>query len=150
MRLTRVGWNNVIIYGVMVLFILLYIVPQELAKHSNAPATRLIEPHQQFLSYQFPQATLTQVAGQWQFQPSQALSVDAIMFAWQRLPLQALSVAPDLVARVCQVELVISAQPEPLQVILSTGAEGDYLQQAEHWFQLQPGQLDQLCPPSLR
>lgn len=149
MRLTRRGWNNVIVFGVLTLFVLFYIVPHVLKGKSDLP-TQLILPHQQYLEYRFPAAKLTNVAGVWQFMPSRSLPVDPVMQAWQRLQLpSALPDAP-LAAVVCQVELVVSAQAENLRVQLSTGTDGDYLQVGNAWYRLSDLLLNQLCPVSLR
>ncbi len=149
MRLTRRGWNNVIVFGVLTLFVLFYIVPHVLKGKSELP-TQLILPHQQYLEYRFPATKLTNVAGVWQFMPARELAVDPVMQTWQRLQLPPAIADVPLTAVVCQVELVVSGQADNLQVQLTTGSDADYLNVGRAWYRLSAGLLNQLCPVSLR
>lgn len=147
-RLSRRGWNNVIVFGVLTLFVLFYIVPHLLK--GSQQQVQLILPHQQYLEYRFPKAKLSNVAGQWQWQPATTLSVDGVMQAWQGLQLAAAVAEPEITASVCQVELVVTGLESNLQLELRTGASADYLHYNNQWHPLVAGQINQLCPVSLR
>lgn len=149
MRLTRRGWNNVIVFGVLVLFVLFYIVPHLLKARSDLP-TQLILPHQQYLEFRFPASKLTKVAGVWQFVPVRDVAIDPVMQAWQGLQLPAPLTTAPLAAVVCEVELVVSGQAENLRLQLSTAPDGDYLQLATAWYPLPAKLINQLCPVAVR
>lgn len=147
-RLSRRGWNNVIVFGVLTLFVLFYIVPHLLK--GTQQQGQLILPHQQYLEYRFPKAKLSNVAGQWQWQPSSSLSVDSVMQAWQGLQLNAEVPEPEITASICAIELVVTGLEANLQVELRTGAAADYLHYNGHWHPLVAGQINELCPVQLR
>ncbi len=148
MRLSRRGWNNVIVFGVLTLFVLFYIVPHLLK--SSSEHVQLILPHQQYLEYRLPKAKLSNVAGQWQWQPASTVSIDGLMQAWQGLELVAEVPEPEITASICQVELVVTGLESNLQLELRTGTNHDYLYFDGHWYPLAAGQINQLCPVQLR
>jgi len=57
-RLSRQGWNNVIIYGVLALFFLFYIAPNHLAMMRSKEQLQAVAPGQRLLQIQFPAAVL--------------------------------------------------------------------------------------------
>jgi hypothetical protein len=147
-RLSRRGWNNVIVFGVLILFVLFYIVPHLLK--GPLQQAQLILPHQQYLEYRFPKAKLSNVAGQWQWQPAASVSIDGLMQAWQGLQLAPDVTEPEITASICQVELVVTGLESNLQLELRTGATADFLHFNGHWYPLAAGQINQLCPVQLR
>ncbi|MDO6580718.1 hypothetical protein Q4491_05100 [Photobacterium sp. 2_MG-2023] len=91
MKLSRKGWNNIIIIGVLlfVAIIQLQSLPKErMAGHepqaaNTAGLVRLLPPDAQVTRLALPNVAFTQSAGQWQSEPVIAGDPSAIVANWQ-------------------------------------------------------------------
>lgn len=153
LRLSRQSWNNLIIFGVLVLFFLFYIAPSHLAFMLNRDSEiTLVHPGQRILQLQFPQATLKQAGPVWRFEPQQqAPQPEQLLQHWQQFVLPApVPEGAQILAQVCRVQLYQSGEAEPALWQIVLDQQQWYLQYQQFLFPINQGIADQLCPPSLR
>ncbi len=151
--LSRTAWNNVIIFGVLALFLLFYIAPNQLAKIRDEQAQTLIPAHATIVHMRFPAAVLERSGPQWRFKPELgiALDISKLLTTWQQQPLRPEPVMPNAIfASVCQVELLYSGEPKWQQWQIVSDQSHWYLQQDEQIFKIHPHEAIDLCPLVLR
>lgn len=153
LRLTRQGWNNIIIYGVLALFFLFYIAPNHLAMLRSKELQQVVAPGQRLLELHFPRATLKQAGPVWRSEPA-ALLTDALAVqtaaTWQQLQLPAAQANEQLLAQICVVELTLSGEQQRQRWVLLLDQQQYFLQGVAGYYPVTAAQAAQLCPPALR
>jgi len=153
LRLTRQGWNNIIIYGVLALFFLFYIAPNHLAMLRSKELQQVIAPGQRLLELHFPRAVLKQAGPVWRANPALPLDAEVAaqaVAAWQQLQLPAAQVNERLLAQICVVELTLSGEQQRQRWVLLLDQQQYFLQGVAGFYPLDAAQVNQLCPPMLR
>lgn len=152
-RMSRSAWNNVIVFGVLALFLLFYIAPNQMAKFRDQQAQTLVPSNATIVQIRFPRIVLERHGPNWRLHPAPTAAVDipALLQAWQLQPLRPEPVLADAIfATVCQVELLYSGEPQWQQWQLVTDQSQWYLQQQQRIFKIHPKEADALCPQPLR
>lgn len=153
LRLSRQGWNNVIIYGVLALFFLFYIAPNHLAMMRSKEMQQVVAPGQRILQLSFARTTLKQAGPVWRTEPALALPqglAEQTVAAWQTLQLGQAQASDHLAAQLCVVELTLSGEQQRQRWVLLLDQQQYYLQGATGYYPLTAEQVTQLCPPALR
>ncbi len=153
LRMSRSTWNNVIVFGVLALFLLFYIAPNQLAKIRDEQAPTLVPANATIVKLRFPTIVLERHGPNWRLHPTPAAPVDIekLLQAWQLQPLRPEPVLADAIfASVCQVELLYSGEPQWQQWRLVADQSQWYLQQQQRIFKIHPKEADALCPGPLR
>lgn len=153
LRLSRRSWNNLIIFGVLVLFFLFYIAPNHLAmmRNQNTVVT-VVQAGQRILQLEFPRAVLKQAGPVWRLEPGvAAVDANSLLQHWQdlRLPIPQQNDAL-ILAQVCRIQLSQSGEAAPVMWQIMLDQQQWYLQQQQFLFPIDQTTADQLCPPSLR
>ncbi len=152
-RMSRSTWNNVIVFGVLALFLLFYIAPNQMAKFRDEQAPTLVPSAASIVQIRFPRIVLERHGPNWRLHPAPATVVDIpkLLQAWQQQPLRPEPVLADAIfAMVCKVELLYSGEPQWQQWQLVTDQSQWYLQQQQRVFKIHPKEADALCPQALR
>lgn len=152
-RMSRRTWNNVIVFGVLAIFLLLYIAPNQMAKFRDQHAPTLVPNNATVVQIRFPSIVLERHGPHWRLHPAPTSAVDIpdLLQAWQLQPLRPEPVLADAIfATVCQVELLYSGEPQWQQWQLVTDQSQWYLQQQQRIFKIHPKEADALCPQPLR
>jgi len=153
LRLSRQSWNNLIIFGVLALFFLLYIAPNHLAMLLSRDAiVSVVQPGQRILQLQFPNTTFKQAGPVWRLEPAvTGIDINAVLTSWQTLQLSAPQEHNALIlAQVCRIELSKSGEASPMLWIIALDQQQWYLQHQQFLFPIDQIRADQLCPPALR
>jgi len=153
LRMSRRTWNNVIVFGVLAIFLLLYIAPNQMAKFRDEQAPTLVPNNATIVQIRFARIVLERHGPNWRLHPAPTVAVDIpkLLHAWQLQPLRPQPVLADAIfATVCQVELLYSGEPQWQQWRLVTDQSQWYLQQQQRVFKIHPTEADALCPLILR
>lgn len=153
LKMSRTSWNNVIIFGVLALFLLFYIAPQQMAKLRDEQAPTIVPSTASVVQLRFSSHVLERHGPGWRIHPMPVVEVaiPALLNAWQTQRLRSEPALADaLFARVCQVELLYSGNPQWQQWQLVTDQSQWYLQHQQALYKLHPFEAEALCPPALR
>ena len=92
MTLSRRGWNNVIIYSVLVMLTLFYVVPEYmlLQRQKNLTSLKLVPDGYVLVQLQFDRTNVQQAGPDWRFQPKVDETRQAAELAevWQQTKLK--------------------------------------------------------------
>lgn len=156
MNLSRRGWNNVIIYSVLMAILLFYIVPQHIAtqRQKTFPSAKLVPSGFELLQLRFAVSSLQQAGSQWRFQPALAVAIDpaALALHWQQTELKPWPVAIELSAQPQrQVQLLLAGESKPQLWSLYRNGPLYYLKREGYRdiFQLSAEQAEALIPQAL-
>jgi len=153
LQLSRQGWNNIIIYGVLALFFLFYTAPNHLAMLRSKELQQVVAPGQRLLELHFPRAKLKQAGPVWRVEPALSLTeglAEQTVAAWQQLALPAVQNNDRLLAQICVVELTLSGEQERQRWRLLLDDQQYYLESAAGFYPILAEQVLQLCPVALR
>lgn len=92
MRLSKRGWNNVLIFGVL-LIIFIFHFSQQLNLSSQNSQRSIIPPALTIVEIITPDYTITRVGRDWKSEPNMGMSsekLDGIVNNWQNIPLDTL------------------------------------------------------------
>lgn len=152
MKLSKRGWNNVLIFAVLILMFFLYDIPGQLQKQ-EPPLYSFVAENTELLSVEFDHFRLVKTAGQWQFQPAITVSSDAaqLAMAWQHTKLQPFEPEQQIsLTPVSQAVVLSAGQHEPVQWLLFSYQQSFMVQQVgQPLFFLISSQQAQLLFPSL-
>lgn len=93
MRLSKRGWNNVLIFGIL-LIIFIFHFSQQLSLSSQHSQRSIIPPALTIVEIITPDYTVTRVGRKWKSEPNIGISsekLDRIVNNWQNLPLDTLA-----------------------------------------------------------
>jgi hypothetical protein len=130
MRLSKRGWNNVLIFGVL-LVIFIFNFSQNLRLSSSVETQSVIPPDLTILEIQTPDYVITRVGRQWTQQPSVGLSsedLQQIVNNWQTMPLDVLT-EQELTTSTFILRFFIAEQTQPIIVQLHQLQNGQYVLQ---------------------
>ncbi|WP_413691835.1 hypothetical protein [Psychromonas sp. KJ10-2] len=94
MRLSKKGWNNVLIFGVL-LIIFIFNFRQQLNFSNTTQQRPVISPDFTIVEIQTPDFVMTRTGREWKREPSINLSnenLQSIVDNWQALPLDVLNI----------------------------------------------------------
>ena len=131
LKLSRRNWNNVLIFGVLLLMFVLYGIPQRLQQLA-ADEHRLVPVDSQLLMVALGEQRLIQAGSVWRLQPTTDKTIDAskLAMAWQHglltpvTPSENKSRIP-----VAQASVQLVGQTAPLIWLLYADANGAFLLQ---------------------
>jgi hypothetical protein len=69
-RMSRSAWNNVIVFGVLALFLLFYIAPNQMAKFRDQNAQTLVPSNATIVQIRFPRIVLERHGPNWRLHPA--------------------------------------------------------------------------------
>jgi hypothetical protein len=154
-RLSQKGWNNVMIYTVLILVALFIGLPEYLKQGRNEPQPQLISASQTLLALHFPKHQIERAGPNWRSQPA-VLTEDqltVLLQHWQQTTLPDKSpidpINPQLIS---EVSVWLTGKPAQQQWQLYQAGEHAWLKaiDAGLWYRLPPGQADLLFPSVLR
>lgn len=156
-RLSRQGWNNVIIYGVLALFFLFYIAPNHLAMMRSKEQLQAVAPGQRLLQIQFPAVLLKQAGPVWRAESKRVMApaasaalIQQTVTAWQQLQLPQPQVNDALLAQVCLIDLTLSDEQQVAHWRLLLSEQQYWLESAAGLYAIDAKQALQLCPAEFR
>ena len=130
MRLSKKGWNNVLIFGVL-LIIFIFNFRQQLHFSNSTPQRPVISPDLTIVEIQTPDFIMTRTGRKWKREPSINLSnenLQTIVNNWQTLPLAVLDIqslpSSDFILKFFVIE-----QQQPIIVQLHQLQDGQYILQ---------------------
>jgi hypothetical protein len=155
LRFSQKGWNNFIIYMVVILIALFVVLPEYLKQSRNAVPATFIAPSQTLLALHFPKHQIERAGPVWRSQPETLSEAELMLLLqhWQQATLPDMSpltpIKPQLVT---EVSVWLSGQPALQQWQLYQTSERYWLKavDADLWYLLQPQQAELLFPPVLR
>jgi hypothetical protein len=154
-RLSQKGWNNFMIYTVVILVALFVGLPEYLKQARNEPQPQLISASQTLLALHFPQHQIERAGPSWRSQPA-ALTEEqlaVLLQHWQQVTLPEKSpLDPINPVLVTDVSVWLTGKPAQQQWQLYQAGEYYWLKavEADLWYRLPPGQADLLFPAVLR
>jgi hypothetical protein len=154
-RLSQKGWNNVMIYTVVILVALFIGLPEYLKQSRNEPQAQLISTNQTLLALHFPQHQIERAGPNWRSQPAvlteQQLTV--LLQHWQQATLPEQSpLNPINPVLVTEVSVWLTGKPAQQQWLLYQAGEYYWLKAVDTdlWYRLPPGHAELLFPAVLR
>ncbi|MDX3773483.1 hypothetical protein QE250_05080 [Chromatiaceae bacterium AAb-1] len=135
LKLSRRGWNNVLIFVVLILMFVLYGIPERIQQQSaTGYGYRLVPENTELLMVAFSRQRLIKAGAQWQLQPASLLhSADAnqLATAWQHTQLIPAEVTGEHSrVPVAQASVQLAGQTEPVIWLLYPDKPHYLLQQA--------------------
>lgn len=131
LKLSRRNWNNVLIFGVLLLMFVLYGIPQRLQQFT-ADEPRLVPAGSQLLMVALGQQRLIQAGSEWRLQPAMGQTIDAakLALAWQHGVLTPVTPSENK-SRIplAQASVQLVGQSAPLIWLLYADTNGAYLLQ---------------------
>lgn len=130
MRLSKKGWNNVLIFGVL-LIIFIFNFRQQLNFSNSAPQRPVISPELTIVEIQTPDYVMTRTGREWKREPSINLSkenLQSIVNNWQTLPLTVLNLQ-SLPSSSFILSFFVIEQDQPITVQLHQQPNGQYILQ---------------------
>ena len=130
MRLSKKGWNNVLIFGVL-LIIFVFNFRQQLNFSNSAPQRPVISPELTIVEIQTPDYVMTRTGREWKREPSINLSkenLQSIVNNWQTLPLTVLNLQ-SLPSSSFILSFFVIEQDQPIIVQLHQQPNGQYILQ---------------------
>jgi hypothetical protein len=136
MRLSKKGWNNVLIFGVL-LVIFIFNFSQDLRLSSPVNTQSVISPDVTILEIQTPDYVISRNGRQWAQKPSVGLSsenLQQLVNNWQSVPLAVLT-EQKLVSSTFVLRFFVAEQIQPIIVQLHQLQNEQYILQVnEHTF----------------
>jgi len=130
MRLSKRGWNNVLIFGVL-LVIFIFNFSQNLRLSSSVDTQSVIPPEVTILEIQTPDYVISRVGRQWAQKPSIGLTsedLQQIVKNWQTMPLEVLT-EQELTNSTFILRFFIAEQTQPIIVQLHQLKNEQYILQ---------------------
>ncbi|WP_127019793.1 hypothetical protein [Rheinheimera mangrovi] len=154
-RLSQKGWNNVMIYTVVILVALFIGLPEYLKQVRNEPQAQLISTNQTLLALHFPQHQIERAGPNWRSQPAVLTEeqLTVLLQHWQQATLPEQSpLNPINPVFVTEVSVWLTGKPAQLQWQLYQAGEFSWLKavDADLWYRLPQGQAELLFPSVLR
>ena len=132
MRLSKRGWNNVLIFGVL-LIIFIFNFSQQFRLSSTIPQRTVISSDITIVEIETPDYIITRVGRKWESKPNIGLSSDnlqQIVNNWQTIPLDTLTVqdlpTPDFILK-----FFVTEQVQPIIVQLHQQQNDQYVLQVD-------------------
>jgi len=152
-RLSRKGWNNVMIISVSLIIILLHF-SQRLSFNQEPRqqnSLSLLEAGSVILTMDYPAARLERIGAGWRSNRSQPglPQIQQLESDWLALQVNELSGVSIKLAPQAVVRLTVMGYPEPLTVAWINSGGVDYLLVNNRVFELPAAQLERLFPASL-
>ncbi len=154
-RLSQKGWNNVMIYTVLILVALFIGLPEYLKQGRNEPQPQLISINQTLLALHFPKHQIERAGPGWRSQPA-VLSEEqltTLLQLWQQSSLPEKSpLDPINPVLISEVTIWLTGKPAQQQWQLYQAGDYQWLKalDTELWYRLPAGQADLLFPSVLR
>lgn len=128
MRLSKRGWNNVLIFGILlVIFIVNF--QQELTSNSSTHHETVIANDLTILEVETPDFIITRVGRNWQSTPQIGLSnqqLTQIIYQWQHNPLQLTDSIKTSIATL-SFKFFVAEQQQPIEITLHQQNNDDYI-----------------------
>jgi len=127
MRLSKKGFNNVLIFGIL-LITFFFNFNQRLQAPLDTDQKTVLSPAFTILEIQTPDYVLTRVGREWQRKPSMGISSDTlkqVVNHWQTIPLTVLT-APDVSPSEYVFRFYVAEQAQPILVQLHQLANNQY------------------------
>lgn len=136
MRLSKKGWNNVLIFGVL-LIIFIFNFSQELRLSSKPSQRHVISNDLTIVEIETPDYVITRAGRNWQSKPSMGVSsenLQHIVNNWQTIPLEVLT-PQNLPTSNFILKFFVTEQIQPIIVQLHQLQDDQYILQInEHTF----------------
>ena len=132
MRLSKKGWNNVLIFGVL-LIIFIFNFSQQLRLSTVVSQRTVISSDLTIVEIETPDYVITRVGRNWESNPSVGLSSDnlqQIVNNWQAVPLDALT-EQDLPTSNFVLKFFVTEQVQPIIVQLHQQQNDQYILQVD-------------------
>ncbi|WP_160064871.1 hypothetical protein [Psychromonas sp. L1A2] len=132
MRLSKRGWNNVLIFGVL-LIIFIFNFSQQLRLSTVVSQRTVISSDLTIVEIETPDYVITRVGRNWESNPSVGLSSDnlqQIVNNWQAVPLDALT-EQDLPTSNFVLKFFVTEQVQPIIVQLHQQQNDQYILQVD-------------------
>jgi len=130
MQLSKKGWNNVLIFGIL-LSIVIFKFSSPLGRNIGVSTTTVIAPDLTILEIQTPDYTITRMGREWQREPSLGLSnekLQQIVNSWQTIPLASLT-EQQLPPASFSLSFYVAEQQKPIIVQLHQQQNDHYILQ---------------------
>jgi len=127
MRLSKKGFNNVLIFGIL-LITFFFNFNQRLQAPLDSDQKTVLSPAFTILEIQTPDYVLTRVGREWQRKPSMGIASDTlkqIVNHWQTIPLTVLT-APEVSPSEYVFRFYVAEQAQPILVTLHQLANNQY------------------------
>lgn len=154
-RLSQKGWNNLMIYTVVILVALFIGLPEYLKQQRNTPQPQLISLNQTLLALHFPKHQIERAGPTWRSQPTVMTEdeLTVLLQQWQQATLPEPSpLNPINPVQITEVSVWLTGKPAQQQWLLYQAGEFYWLKvvEADVWYRLPPGQAELLFPAVLR
>lgn len=130
MRLSKRGWNNVLIFGVL-LIIFIFNFSEKLRLSSTIPQHTVISSDITIVEIETPDYIITRVGRKWESKPNIGLSsenLQHIVNNWQTIPLDTLA-EQNLPTSDFTLKFFVTEQTQPIIVQLHQQADNQYILQ---------------------
>ncbi|MDR7120744.1 hypothetical protein [Rheinheimera soli] len=153
-RLSQKGWNNVMIYTVVILIALFIGLPEYFKQGSNEPQPQLISANQTLLALHFPAHQIERAGPNWRVQPAVLTDEEltALLQQWQHAVLPDKSpLNPVNPVLITEVSVWLTGKPAQQHWQLYQANDNHWLKavDADLWYRLPQGQADLLFPSVL-
>jgi len=130
MRLSKKGWNNILILGIL-LIIFIFNFSHQLGDSSNIEQSSVISPELTIVEIQTPDYVLKRTGRHWQSEPNIGLSskqLQQLVNNWQKEPLATLK-EPDIATSNFIFTFFVIEQSQPIIVQLHQQPDDQYVLQ---------------------
>ena len=151
MKLSRTGWNNVIIFSVMIFILVINVTNKKLYSSDDQQIT-LFSEHAVILSLEVnQQISIERIGRTWRATPAKisGQALDQMMLTWHETEGDIISEPPELdrqMALVISVELAGNAEAQLLNLFITNNELLIFNHQQKRWFAFPIAIFSQLIP----
>ena len=151
MKLSRTGWNNVIIFSVMIFILVINVTNKKLYSSDDQQIT-LFSEHAVILSLEVnQQVSIERIGRTWRAKPAKisGQALDQMMLTWHETEGDIISEPPELdrqMALVISVELAGNAEAQLLNLFITNNELLIFNHQQKRWFAFPIAIFSQLIP----